>query len=533
MNKANNPVSAPASAAPPLFRAARAGSLIGLSTIGALVVGFFLQLAIAYRFGASGNTDAFFMAQGTSELLAKILLGGSLASVFLPMFVEHLTHNRPEQAWKLANHLLHLAAVVAAIVLGLLALFTDQIVSFIAPGFSPEVHLTTVRLLRIMLPGFFFLLLSDLLIAILHSFRVFGIPAATRVIPPAVTLACVLLLAPRYGVTTLAIGTLLGATINIVLLCIALLRAGYVYEPVFSLRDPDVRRVIRLVAPFVLSILAAQGAGIIYRILVSHFPEGSLSALKFGEKIFQMTNTLFLSSITTVAFPAFSRAVAARAWDEVRSTMRQAIRVMAFFGVPLMIGIILLRTPLVRLLYERGSFTPEDTAATAAVLGLFLIGLIANGVSSLLGHLALALKVTRVSVLATIGAQICSIILFLILAPRMGIRGLALASALSPFVLTTLYVVFLRRQVKGLMHAIFDPGLLAFVGSGAALGIAIILVKRFLPLPASQGLADAALVVTSAFAGSMIYLLISKFLKIPEIRNAQEIVYYALRRHRS
>jgi putative peptidoglycan lipid II flippase len=406
-------------------------------------------------------------------------------------------------------------------------------VSFIAPGFSPEIHLTTVHLLRIMLPGFFFLLLSDLLIAILHSFRIFGIPAATRVIPPAVTLACVLLLAPRYGVTTLAIGTLLGATINMALLCIALIRAGYVYEPVFSLRDPDVRRVIRLVAPFVLSVLAAQGAGIIYRMIVSHFPEGSLSALKFGEKIFQVTNTLFLGSITTIAFPAFSRAVAARAWDEVRSTMRQAIRVMAFFGVPLMISIALLRTPLVRLLYERGSFTPEDTAATAAVLGLFLIGLIANGVSSLLGHLALALKVTRTSVLVTIGAQICSIAMFMLFAPRMGIRGLALASALGPFVLTLLYLIALRPRITGLVRSVFNPGLFSFATSGAALAVTLMLVKRFLPLPESSRSADELLVIVSAILGSLTYLLLSKLLKIPEVRNAEEIVYYALRRRRS
>jgi putative peptidoglycan lipid II flippase len=515
---------APASLEPPLFKAARAGSMIGLATVLSLTIGFFLQLAIAFRFGASGDTDAFFMAQGTSELLAKILLGGSLTSVFLPIFVEHITHGRPEQAWKLANHLFHLASAAFLVILVLMGMFTHPLVSAIAPGFSAHAHDTTVLLLRIMLPGFFFLMLADLATATLHSFRIFGVPALARLFTPVISLLLVLTAGRTWGIVVLALGTLAGATLQILLIIGALARNGFRYEPVFSLRDPDVRRTLRLVLPFILSVLAAQASGVVYRVLVSHFPEGSLSALKFGEKVFQITNVLFFSSITTVAFPAFSRAVASRAWNEVRTTLRSATRLMLFFGLPLTIGIFLLREPLVRLLYERGSFTPEDTAATAAVLGILLFGLVTNAVSSLLGHLALALKETRLSVNVTIATQGATMLLFLALAPRLGIRGLALGSAISPVIPMVLFAFLLRRFLPRLRKADWSADVLRVAIPSAALTVAVIVGKR---LTASMGTApDAVTLAVSALLGSAVYLATSWALKIPELSAVRNILYY-------
>jgi putative peptidoglycan lipid II flippase len=411
-------------------------------------------------------------------------------------------------------------------------LFTDQLVSVIAPGFPAATHDTTVRLLRIMLPAFFFAMLTDLAIAILHSFRVFGIPSISRLIVPLLSLLLVLTAAERYGIVVLAVGTLLGATVQIMLIFRALFRSGFRYTPALSFRDADVRRVLSLVAPFALSVLAAQGAGVVYRILVSHFPEGSLSVLKFGEKIFQMTNTLFLSSITTVVFPALSRAVAERAWEETRKTMRQAVRLMVFFGVPLTVGMMFLREPLVRLLYERGSFTAEDTAVTAAVLGLLLLGLVANGIGSLLGHLALALKATRISVFATIGTQLASILLFFLLASRLGIRGFALASAISPFILVALYMVLLRKQVARVWNILADPTLLKFIVSGVALSVGVAVGTRLTGGGGDHSLPDIVILTVSAGLGSLAYIGSAWALGIPEIRIVREIVYYALRRFR-
>ncbi|MEK7556380.1 MAG: lipid II flippase MurJ, partial [Patescibacteria group bacterium] len=114
-------------------------SIIGVTTVGAAILGFTLNLFISYYFGAAGETDAFIMAQSTSELLLKLLLGGSIAAVFLPMFVERIVQNRKDEAWHLALNLLHITSFILMFALGLLAVFAGPFVRYvIAPGFSPE-----------------------------------------------------------------------------------------------------------------------------------------------------------------------------------------------------------------------------------------------------------------------------------------------------------------------------------------------------------------------------------------------------------
>lgn len=516
---------------PPFFRAARAVSAIGMSTVAALLAGFFLQLTIAYKFGASGRTDAFFMAQGTSELLAKILLGGSITSVFLPVFVEYLSNNQNERAWNLANNLFHVAAVIFTVLLVILEIFTNQLVFLIAPGFSPEIHGLTVLLLRIILPAFFFTMLVDLGAAILNSLRVFGWPAISRLLTPLISLVLVVIFADRLGIITLAFGALAGGSLQLLLIVYSLKRAGFQYRFKLSIEDPDLKRVLFLVTPFIFSILAAQGAGIIYRILASHLPAGSLSAIKFGDKISQMTTALFLANIVTVSFPAFSRAVATNSRLEIIKNVRQAFRAIVFFAVPLTLGVILLREQVIRLLYERGSFTADDTGKTALVLGILLCGLLANSLSSLFGHLALALKATRVSVFSTIVTQIMTSALFLFLAPRLGIVGLALGSAISPFILVSFYIYFLNKRIPQLWHIFLDSNIYKIISCGIALFLAVYSTRGLIEkIGGPTSVQDVTTVILGAMAGSLAYACLAFILKIPELSAMKEIVYYAIKR---
>src|SRR3989338_807743 len=115
--------------------AASAG-MIGLAAFAGSFIGFFLQLLVAFYFGASNQTDAYFMALSTSELLSKLLLGGSITAVFLPMFVNRLAQGQSQQAWQMALNLFHLTAVVFIVLIVLLGIFAAPFVHFIAPGFD-------------------------------------------------------------------------------------------------------------------------------------------------------------------------------------------------------------------------------------------------------------------------------------------------------------------------------------------------------------------------------------------------------------
>jgi putative peptidoglycan lipid II flippase len=425
-------------------------SFISAAAFGGAIVGFFLQQVVAFYFGASTETDAFFMAQGTSELLSKLLLGGSVTAVFLPFFVERITRGQREEAWHLGLNVLHIMAALFVVLITLLAVFTRPFVAFIAPGFDEAATALTVSILRLLLPSFLFLFLVDMATAMLHSLKHFTMPALLRLVAPLTSIVSILLFVHSLGIYSLALGVVAGSVLQLLLLFATLHRKGFRYRFVFAPADPAIRRLLYYVYPFILSVLVTQGAGIVYRILVSDLTTGSLSALKFAEKITQLLAIMFLSSITFVIFPVLSEKAAKRDFSGMRDTIASAIRLITFITLPLIAGVIILRDPLIALIYQYGKFTPEGAAMTSIALLWLVLGLTINGISSVLGHATLALQETRAAVAVTIASQAVAIALFVVLVPIMGHAGLALGSSLVPLSITLLYFLYLTRFIKNL-----------------------------------------------------------------------------------
>lgn len=514
----------------PLIHAARSGTAVGLAQLIGHTLSFLLSVVIAAKFGAAETTDAYFMAFSTSELLTKILLGGALTSVLLPVFVEALTRDDPDRAWRLFSSLFSLAAVSFLLLGGALELLAEPLVRFLAPGFSGDARLLTASLLRIALPAYLFMFLTDLATVPLHAHRRFGLPAATRLLAPFTTLVTLLALAGRMGIFAIAIGSVMGAALQTGVLLGALRHSGYRFRLASPWANPDARRVLALTLPFALSILAADGAGVVYRILVSHLPEGSLASLKFGEKIFQMTNLLFMGTIAQVAFPVFAQAVASGSGEIVRDRLRTAVRLAAFLGVPLTVGIILLREPIVRVLFERGAFTSTAAAATAMLVPLFMIGLIGNGVSSLLGHLTLALQRTKISVAVNIALQTIAASLFVLLVPRLGVAGLALVSGLGPFVLTALYLFALRNVVPNLSAVFLDRVFMRLALAGGACGVLVAATTTGIHTLLPPGvMRDFASLLAGGGAGLGAFLTTAWLLRVPEIGMFWDLARHAAR----
>lgn len=511
-----------------LLRAAKSGSAIGMAQLAAYALGFLVSMATAEQFGVSRTTDAYFMAASTAELLAKILLGGALTSVFLPIFTEAITKGDPDRAWKLFQALFLLAFLAFALLGGLLQVAAEPLIGILAPGFQGDAQSLTVLLLRFLLPAYLFSFLADLATVPLHAHRRFGLPATSRLIVPLLTLFAIFALVHRLGVLTLALGTLAGTALHVGILLTALRRSGYRFRPRLELFTPDVRRVLTLALPFALSILAAQGAGTVYRILVSLEPEGALASLKFGEKIYQMTNILFFGTVTQVAFPAFARAAASP--EALRARFSEATRAVAFLGIPLTVGTILLREPLVRLLFERGAFTPEATVATSLLVPFLIIGVLGNGISSLLGHLTLALQATKISVGVNIALQAIAASLFVLVTPTLGTVGLALVSGLGPFILVLLYLWALRDRGLRLGAVVLDRVFVKLLVAGAACGTLVAAATTVLQRLPAGSVRDGLMLGTGGLVGAGTYLLVSWLLHVPEIGILRSLAAQTIRR---
>lgn len=493
----------------------RAG-IIGISALAGACVGFFLQLLVAYYFGAGASTDAYFMAQSTSDLLGKLLMGGSITAVFIPLFIERITAGKKEDAWDLGLNIVNIMTFVYVIMLGVLWIFSKQFVHFIAPGFTGETYILTVSLLRVLLPSFFFLFLVEFATSMLNSLHNFALPASLRIVAPAVSIVCIALLATTIGIYSLALGVVIGSVIQFAILYWGLRKKGMKYRFFMRLQDPAIRSLAHLVYPFIFSVLTTQGAAIVYRVLVSDLAVGSLSAIKFAEKITQLLTIIFLNSVTLVMYPLLSEKASAHDTDGMRSTIASAMRSIVFVTLPLILAIAVLREPIVAFIYGRGSFSVEDARLTSMALLYLVLGLTTTGISSVLGHTVLALQKTRAAVAITICSQIVAISLFALLTPKMGVAGLALASSLVPLSSALLYFLYARKHIHHLglifIHKTYIKTIVLSTISTAGVWV---LRDQF------SGVLQVAIPL---IVGACMYMVLSYVWRIEEAREASQMV---------
>lgn len=431
-------------------KTAKRAGIIGITALAGSGIGFILQLLVAYYFGAGSSTDAFFMAQSTSEMLGKLLMGGSVTAVFIPLFIERLSTGKRDEAWNLGLNIVNSMSMIYVLLLICIWITARPFIHFIAPGFGGSTFNLTVSLLYVLLPSFFFLFLVEFATSMLHSFQKFTLPAILRIIAPLISVISIALLARRVGIYSLAIGVVIGSIIQFAILFWGLKKQGMRYRFFIHPKDPALRSLIHLVYPFIFSVLTTQGAAIVYRILVSNLAEGSLSAIKFAEKITQLLTIIFLNSVTLVIYPLLSEKASLKDTSGMRSTVAGAMRLIVFVTLPLILGVAVLREPIISFIYERGFFTAEDARLTSIALLYLVLGLTTTGISSVLGHVVLALQKTRAAVAITICSQFVAICLFALLTPHMGIAGLALASSLVPLSSAVLYFLYARKHIPHL-----------------------------------------------------------------------------------
>jgi putative peptidoglycan lipid II flippase len=267
--------------------------------------------------------------------------------------------------------------------------------------------------------------------------------------------------------------------------------------------------------------------------LVSDLPAGSLAALKFSEKITQLLTIIFLTSVTAVIYPLLSQKAAERNFIGMRETIASSLRLITFVTVPLIAGVMLLREPLVTFLFQRGSFTAEDTALTSAALLYLVLGLTINGISSVLGHATLALQETRASVAVSIASHVIAIFLFVLLVPKLAHAGLALASSLVPISIALLYYLYLTRFIPDL-KAIFWHR--TYVQTALLTAVLVIVVTALKPL--AQGLTNQESIssllqlLLPAVAGGLVFFGGAYLWGIPEMRDVTAILRRKIQKYK-
>lgn len=481
----------------------KATLVIALFNLLSRVLGFVREMVIARQFGATATTDAYLVAYTIPYVLFAIL-SQALAAVVVPVFTEYAARGERREAWHLSANVINLLFVLLAVVAAAGILAAPLVVKVVAPGLPPETSALAADLSRIMFPTLVFAGVATLFSGFLNANNIFGIPAFSGAVNNIVIIVAALTAGSLFGIRGLAWGTVAGMVLSALVQVPTLRRAGFRFSLGLDWRHPGVQKILVLVTPVTLGISISQAYVIVDRILASLLPEGSIAALNYATKLVQLPVSLFVLAVSTAVFPSLTQWVAKGLLGEVSSAMRRAMRIIILATIPAGVGLMVLRTPIIRLLFERGAFDARATEMTAVAVFFYASGLVALAANILLTRGFYAFQDTKTPV-RMLGINIAAnIILSLILIRPMGLGGLALAAVLSALLNTFLLVRHLDRRLPGLWHASWLGFTAKVVLAAGALAWAAQAADAALAAPtASLGTAGLALRVTAGIAAGL------------------------------
>src|SRR5687767_1472247 len=488
------------------------------------LVGLARSMIVAGTFGASPELDAFTAANRVAETLFLLIAGGALGSAFIPTFTGLLAREEKDSAWRLASALANAVTLLLSLLAVLLAVFAPQVVRYaLAPGFSdnPEIFALTISLLRIQLISAVLFGLGGLIAGILNAHQVFLIPALTPAMYQVGIIFGAVFLSPRMGIYGLAWGVVIGALAYLLVQIPTLIKQKGTYSPTLGFENPDVKKVVFLMGPRLLGVAVVQLNFRVNINLASRMQEGSVASITYAFSLMLLVQAAIAQSVAIAAMPTFSAQHALGKIDEMRNSLAASLRGVILLALPASVGLILLREPLISLLYKRGEFDEGDVQLVAWALLWFAAGLVGHSIMEVLTRAFYAQHDTKTPVIIGTIAMGLNVV-FSFMFARMFIQigwmphgGLALANSLATALEAAALFLFMRRRLKGIEGNYIARGFI--VCALAALGMGISL---WFWTQATGSLARWIVTLGGVALGGIIYGLAITILRVPEVQSA-------------
>jgi putative peptidoglycan lipid II flippase len=422
------------------------------------ILGVVREQVLAALFGASNAMDAYNVAFRVPNLVRDLFAEGAMSAAFVPTFTRRVTESGKEAAWRLGNNVVNALIVFTGVLVMLGVVFANQLVWVFASEYAavPGKLELTVLLTRVMLPFLTLVAVAAAFMGMLNSVHRFFIPALSPAMFNVATIACALLLVPLMprlglpGIAAIAIGTVIGGIGQLALQWPVLRREGFTYRAQLEWKDEGLRRVLLLMGPGTIGLAATQVNVFVNTVLATGEGTGAVSWLNYAFRLMYLPIGLFGISIATATLPTVSRDAARLDREAVRRTLANGLSLMLMLNVPATVGLIALSTPIVQTIFERGAFTPADTAATAGALQFYAAGLIGYSVVRIATPAFYALGQNRTPVAVSVATVVVNAVLNIALVRTMGYRGLALGTALASLFNASLLWLLLRRHLSGL-----------------------------------------------------------------------------------
>ena len=420
----------------------KSASIISLVTIVSRVLGYVRDQRITLLLGTTLSADAYVLAYRIPNLFRRLVAEGSMTASFIPVFSSYMQEKSKAEVWDFANRLFWTLALVAAVITVLGMVFSPVVVNLFSGANVARDQ--AVDLNRIIFPYLFFIALAALAMGILNCFHIFGLPAATPVVLNIATILFSMGIVWHYfkdAATSLAVGVLVGGVLQFLIQVPTLVQKGMNFKFGISFSHPAIRDVARLMIPRLFGI----GIGQINLLIDTKFataalmPAGSLAALYVADRVMELVLGGYAIAVATAILPMMSHQAAAKDYESLKKTLSFSVRIVAFITIPAALGLMILREPIIRVLFQHGQFVAASTRLTARALLYYAIGLPALATVKLVVPAFYSTRDTKTPVIVASISLVINIVLNILFLQvfffhqRVQNGGPALATALATF----------------------------------------------------------------------------------------------------
>ncbi|MGE5673606.1 MAG: murein biosynthesis integral membrane protein MurJ [Mycobacterium leprae] len=426
-----------------LFRAA---TVVSVLLVLSRVLGYVREALLASRFGATHTTDAYLVAQDIpSALFAAI--GSALVMVFIPVYRAVLQKEGRAEGGRLVNTVLNATLLIAAVLMVAGWLVAPVLVPRLVPGLPPSALQLAVSLTRAMLPMMLFLGFSGVASAVLNANYHFTAPALLGLVSNVVVVGALFLVHSPSQIGQVAWAVVGGAAAGALVQLPWLPQTGFRYLPALDWQNPALRQIGRLILPVVVTTGAIQLQNFVDRFLASGLAEGSISALNYAVRVNSLPYGVIGAAISTVLYPNLAEYAAGGRLTELGAEVTRGLRTLAFVLLPMALGLVVFREPIVALFFQRGAFDPRATAATAYALQFYAVGILFFGWLDFMNRCFFAMQDTLTPMWVALLMVALNIGFNIVLVHPLLHGGLALGTSLSTAVAVTLLLWRLHRRL--------------------------------------------------------------------------------------
>jgi len=435
-----------------------AAFILGITGLFSAGLGLFRDRLLAGTFGVGDKLDIYYAAFRIPDFIAMVLIMGAIGAAIIPVFSEYLVRERKEAFFYLSN-LLNLFLISLIIISIILFIFAPQLISLIAPGFDVQKKALTVLLTRIMLLSPILLGISNIISGVLRVFRRFLITSLAPIMYNLGIILGILVFVPRVGLKGLAWGVVLGGFLHLLIQIPILFKVGFKPKKILNFGEPGFVKTLKLTVPRSIGLAATQINLIVITVIASALTAGSIAVFNLAESLSRPLLTLIAVSFSTAAFPAMSLAFSKENKEKFIKTFSSTFYKVLLLIVPLSILLFLLRELVVKTIFKVGKFSSIDVHLTAACLGMFCLGIFAQGLTLLVAKAFYAIQNTKIPAIASIAGMLINVSLCFLF-----VKLLSFPNSFQEFLINFLNLTNLENiEIIGLPLALSVSAIFQFI----------------------------------------------------------------------